>query len=93
MTAVERVYTYGIYHWQILRSSSRKFALMGLEPMATELRSDALTDWTIRPWVQLAIGTNIVQLLQFHGLFSVTFLFGCFPLSAAVFVLTEVFRR
>ena len=36
------------------------------EPMITEFRSDALTDWAIRPWVQLAFRANFVQLLQFH---------------------------
>ena len=32
----------------------------------TEFRSDALTVWAIRPWVQLALRANFVQLLQFH---------------------------
>ena len=39
---------------------------MGFEPTTTEFRSDALTDWAIRPWVQLALRDNFVQLLQFH---------------------------
>ena len=44
---------------------------MGFEPTTTEFRSDALIDWAIRPWVQLAFSTNFVELLQFHCLFSV----------------------
>ena len=44
-----------IYHWRILWSSYRKLAWVGFEPMTTEFRSDALTDWAIRPWVQLAL--------------------------------------
>ena len=32
----------------------------------TEFRSDTLTVWAIRPWVQLALRANFVQLLQFH---------------------------
>ena len=58
--------THGIHHWRIFRSSYRKLALVGFEPTTTEFRSDALTDWAIRPWVQLALRANFVQLLQFH---------------------------
>ena len=50
----------------IFRSSYRKLAWVGFEPTTTEFRSDALTDWAIRPWVQLALRANFVQLLQFH---------------------------
>ena len=57
---------YGIDHWWIFRSSYRKLAWVGFEPTTTEFRSDALTDWAIRPWVQLALRANFVQLLQFH---------------------------
>ena len=42
-----------------------KLAWVGFEPTTTEFRSDALTDWAIRPWVQLAHRINFVQLLQF----------------------------
>ena len=45
---------YGIHHWRIIWSSYRKLAWVGLEPTTTEFRSDALTDWPIRLWVQLA---------------------------------------
>ena len=78
MSLAEWVDTYGIHHWRILWSSYRKLAWVGFEPMTTEFCSDALTDWAVRPWVQLALRANFVQLLQFHHLFSVTFYFGCF---------------
>ena len=39
---------------------------MGFDPTTTEFRSNALTDWATRPWVQLARRANFVQLLQFH---------------------------
>ena len=46
----------------------------------TEFRSDA--DWVIRPWVQVALRANFVQLLQLPCLFSVRFHFGyCLPQS------------
>ena len=57
---------YGIHYWRILRSSYIKLAWVGFETTTTELRSDALTDWAIRPWVQLALRANFVELLQFH---------------------------
>ena len=59
------VYICGIHHWRIFRSSYRKLTWVGFEPTTTEFRSDALNDWAIRPWVQLALRTNFVQLLQF----------------------------
>ena len=48
--------------------SSRKLAWVWFEPTTTEFRfrSDTLTDWAIRPWVQLTFRPNFVQLLQFH---------------------------
>ena len=49
---------------------------MGFEPTTTEFRSDTLTDWAIRPLVQLAFRANFVQLLHFHHLFNVWFHFG-----------------
>ena len=66
MSAAEWADTYGIHYWRILRSSYRKLAWVGFEPTTTEFRSDALTDWAIRPWIQLALRANFVQLLQFH---------------------------
>ena len=70
------IYIYGTHHWSLIWSSYRKLAWVGFEPTTIEFHSDALTDWAIRPWVQLALRTNFVQLLQFHHLFSVTFHFG-----------------
>ena len=51
---------------RIFRSSYRKLVWVGFEPTTTEFRSDVLTDWAIRPWVQLTLRANFVQLLQFH---------------------------
>ena len=78
----EYVDIWGIHHWRILWSSYRKLAWRGFEPTTT----DALTDWAVRPWVQLALRANFVQLLQFHRLFSVIFHFGCLPSSVAMMV-------
>ena len=63
---------FGIHHRRILWSSYRKLPWVGFEPTTTGFHLDALTDWAIRPWVQLAIRANFVQLLQFHYLFSIT---------------------
>ena len=63
---VEWIDTYGINHWRIFTSSYRKLAWVGFEPMTTEFCSDALTDWAIRPWVQLTLRANFVQSLLFH---------------------------
>ena len=57
---------YNIYQWRIIWSSHRKLAWMWFEPT---------TNWVIRPWVQLALRANFLQLLQFHRLFSVAFRF------------------
>ena len=64
-----------IYIWTILRSNCRNLTWVGFEPTTTEFRSDALTDRIIRSWVQLALRANIIELLQFHLLFSVRFHF------------------
>ena len=48
------------------RSSYRKFTRVGFKPATTEFSSESLSDWAIRPWVQLALRANFVQLLQFH---------------------------
>ena len=78
MSVAEWADTYGIHHWKSIWSSYRRLCRVGFEPMTTEFRSDAdaLTDWDIRPGVQLALRVNFVQLLQFHRLFSVRFHFG-----------------
>ena len=78
------IYVYGIHHRRILWSSCRRLGWVGFEPTTTEFRSDTLTDWAVRPWVQLTLTANFVQLLQFH--FSVTFHFGyCFRQSSRLF--------
>ena len=66
----------GIHHWRSLWSNYKKLAWAEFDPTITEYRSDALTDCTIRPWVQLALRSNFLLLLQFHCLFSVKFHFG-----------------
>ena len=63
---MEWIDTYGIHHWRIFRSNYRKWAWARFKPTTTEFRSDALTDWAIRPWVQVALRANLVQVLQFH---------------------------
>ena len=66
MSAVKWTDTYGIHHWRILRSSSRKLAWVRFELTSTEFSSDALTDSAMRPAAQLALSANFVQVLQFH---------------------------
>ena len=87
------IYIYNIHHWRIIWSSSsgsRKLAWVGFEPMTTEFRSHLLTDWAITPWVQLALRTNFVQLLQFHRLFAVRVHFGyCLRQSPRFFMITK----
>ena len=55
------------------------------EPMLTEFCSDALTNWAIRPWVQLAHWANFVQLLQFHVFVQSQISFWLLPSSVATF--------
>ena len=50
MSVAEWDDTYGIGHWRVLWSSYRKLLWKGFEPTTTEPRSDALTNWAIRPW-------------------------------------------
>ena len=77
--------TYGVHHWTILRNSYRNLAWVGFEPTTTESYSDALTDRVIRPWVQLALRPNFVQLIQFYLLLIVWFLFGfCLSIYACI---------
>ena len=40
---------------RVFRSSYWKLVWVGFEPTTTEVRSDALTDWAIRPWVYIYI--------------------------------------
>ena len=55
---IMNVCMYGIHHWRILWSSYKKLAWVGFEPTTTESCSNALTDWAIRPWVQLTLRAN-----------------------------------
>ena len=62
------IYTY-IYIYiyiRIFRSSYRKLAWVVFECTTTGFRSDTLTDWPIRPCVQLTLRANFGQPLQFH---------------------------
>ena len=60
MLVEEWIDTYSIQHWRIFRSKYRKLAWVEFEPTTTEFLSDALTDWAIRPWVQLALRANYI---------------------------------
>ena len=66
---------------------------VGFEPTTTEFCWDALTDWAIRSWVQLALTTNFVQLLKNHLLFSVQNWFGLLSSSVTTFILILIFHR
>ena len=76
MSVAEWPDTYGIHHWRILWRSYRKLSWLRFEPTTTEFCLDAQHNWAIRPWVQVALRANFVQLLQLHCLFSVRFHFG-----------------
>ena len=78
---MEWIGTYGIHDWRTCRSSFRKLAWETFEPTTTEFHSEALTDWAIRPWVQLALRANFVELSNFISLFSVSVLFRSLPSS------------
>ena len=65
-----------IHHWRIRWSSFIKLNWVGFESKTTKFRPDAITQWAIRPWVQLALRANLLQLFQFHRLFTVRFHFG-----------------
>ena len=62
---------YGIHQWSIFRSSHRKLIRVGFEPTNTEFRSDALTDWAIRPWVHGSgnVRCDRQNLLSFWAIF------------------------
>ena len=66
MSVAEWANTYGIHHWQILWSRYRKWAWVGFGPTITEFRLDALTNWTIKSWVQLGLRAYFSQLFQFQ---------------------------
>ena len=66
---------------------------MEVEPMTTDFRSDALTDWALRPWVQLEFRAKFIQLHQFHRLFSVQFHYGSCLRQSPGFILIEILLR
>ena len=70
------IYICGIHHRRILWCSYRKFAWVGFELTTNEFRSDALTDWDMRPWLQLSLRAKLVHQLWFHLLNSVRLHFG-----------------
>ena len=84
----------GWYIWysplKDFRSSCRKLTWVGFEPAATKFCSEALTNWAIRPWIQLTLGANFVQLLHLISLFSVHVSFQLLPLSVTTFALSEI---
>ena len=84
---------YGVHHRKVLWSSYRKLAWVGFEPTTNGFRSDVLTDWAIRPWVQLALRAKFIQLLQFHLLPSVCTSFRLLPSLVTTFMLIEILHR
>ena len=50
---VEWIDTYGIHQSRILSSSYRKLVWVRLEPATIKVRSNALTDWAIRPLISI----------------------------------------
>ena len=66
---------------------------MEVEPMTTDFRSDVLTDWALRPWVQLEFRAKFIQLHQFHRLFSVQFHYGSCLRQSPGFILIEILLR
>ena len=80
MSVAESTDRFGIHHRMILRGSYRNLTWAGFEPRTTEFCLDALTDWTNRSWVHLALRANFLQLFDFfyHLLFSARFHFGYF---------------
>ena len=93
MSVAGWTHTYGIHHLSIFRSSYRKLAWMGFSPTTTEFCSDDLTGWATRPWVQLTLRANFVQLIQFHLLLSVQISVQLWPSSVATFLLIRILYR
>ena len=76
MSVAEWTDTYNIYHQEFPRSSYRKLSWVGFDPATTEFHSGTLTNWTIWLWLQHAPTAKLVELVQFHSLFSIRFHFG-----------------
>ena len=85
MKVAEWADKYGNHHWRILWSSYRKLTWVVCELTTTEPGLEALTNWDIRPRVQLALTAIFVQPLQVHHFFNVTFNFGRLASSVATF--------
>ena len=83
---------YGTHHWMIFRSSYRKLDWVRFHLTTTEFCSLVLTNSVIRLWVQLALRTNFVQLLQFHHFFSVHTFFRPLSSFVATFISIEVWQ-
>ena len=79
------LHIFSFHRGRILWSSYRKLVWVRFKPTTIEFRADALTDWAIGPWVQLALRANFVQVLQFHRLFRVRLHFSFAFLSRHVF--------
>ena len=83
------IYICGIHHRRMPWSSYRKLSWVGFEPTTTEFRSDALTDWAIRPWVQLTLRANF----QISSFVQCPISFRLLPSSVATFVFIEFLLR
>ena len=92
VSAAEWSDTYGIHHRRIIWSSYRKLAWVGFEPTTTEFRSDALTDWAIRPWVRLALRANCIAAL-ISSFVQCQVSFRLLPSTVATFILIEIFLK
>ena len=62
MSVAEWTDTFGIHHRRVISSTYRMLTWIRFEPITTEFCWDALTDWAIKPWVQLALRANFAQL-------------------------------
>ena len=60
---------FGIHQWTTLKSTYRKLSWVGFEPTTTEFYSDALTNWAIMSWAQVALRANFLQLSDFSIVF------------------------
>ena len=92
MNVAEWANKHGIHNWRIIWSSSSKLTWAVFEPTATELHSDAPTDWVLMPRAQLALrqrctAAPISLLVQCHILFSLL------SSSVATLIWTESFTR
>ena len=83
------IYICGIHHRRMPWSSYRKLSWVGFEPTTTEFRSDALTDWAIRPWVQLTLRANF----QISSFVQCPISFRLLPSSVATFIFIEFLLR